>query len=140
MTQDPGQMAPDGQAIMDGSADPPQMAGGQHSEPAFDPGTAEPADLAHDVVTQLAAPFVLHARTPKLHRAAAQESDSHRGWWSSPCGWKYGTTQFFRMAEIPEGADRCRRCFHGDGTPEAESVSSSSGTGVSTSSSESYSD
>ena len=126
---------------MDGRADPPQLAGGQHSEPVFDPGAAEPADLAHDVVAQLDAPFVLHSRTRKIHRVAAQESAAHRGWWASPCGWKYGTTQFYRLAEMPEDADRCRRCFPSDDPPEAaESVSSSSGTGVSTSSSESYSD
>ena len=136
----PGQLAPAGPAIMDGVVDPPLMAGGSQGEPVFDPGTAEPAEVARDVVAQLVAPFVLLSRTRKLHRAATQESDSHRGWWSAPCGWKYGTTQFYRLEEIPEGANKCRRCFPGEAEPEAESVSSSSGTGASTSSSESYSD
>ena len=96
---------------------------------AFVPPTASARGAAQAAASGLVAPLVMHARTRKVHRAAADESAADQGLWAAPCGWRYGGTAFFRLSDRPPAADLCRRCFASaaaDGVEEVDSDSSSS--------------
>ena len=78
---------------------------------SFVAAPAAPPQPLRKALEGLAAEFIMHARTRKVHKASLDEEAADKGLWAAPCGWRYGGTSFFRLSEQPPGADLCRRCF-----------------------------
>ena len=69
--------------------------------------------------------YIMHRRSRKLHKPARDETTAETWDWSSPCGWRYGPTTYFRLQSLPPGPVYCRRCF-ADANEVVSSASSSS--------------
>lgn len=46
-----------------------------------------------------------------FHPAPAERGMSPPALWRTTCGWRFGCCLYEQLAEAPEGAARCRKCF-----------------------------
>ena len=79
-------------------------------------------------------PYVVRAKSRVVHLAQHDEFNNAPLDWRSKCGWRYGTSNFYRIVQLAAEHHRCKKCFNLAADDEdAASLSDSSSSGVTSS-------
>lgn len=78
--------------------------------------------------------MVVRPRSSVVHKSSCDEIQNPPAQWRTRCGWKYGTSRFFRVGVMADTQRFCRKCFD---VPEMDAGEQSEDTGEDSSSSSS---
>lgn len=60
--------------------------------------------------------LVIRPRSNVVHRSVVDEINNPPDVWRTVCGWRYGSTRFFRLGVVSDTQRCCKKCF---GSPDA---------------------